>query len=278
MKLKRLLFGLLFSSAIGLLAERRGSLTRSGAAGAVITGTTIFGFGGLSWGLTLIYFFASSTLLSHFREREKERVAGDKFSKGARRDIWQALANGGVGTLAALGYGLDNHSPGPAPLLAAFVGAMATANADTWATEIGTLSPEQPRLITSGEPTTPGTSGGVTLLGTGAAVAGAVTVGAVAEALGAARHTTLRGRLPLLGLIGGMVGTITDSALGATVQAIYWCPRCQKETEQRVHKCGEETRLLRGFRWLDNDVVNFASTATGAVIALLAARKLARRI
>ncbi|HEX6778242.1 MAG TPA: DUF92 domain-containing protein [Ktedonobacterales bacterium] len=277
MKLKRFLFGLLFSSAIGLVAERRGSLTRSGAAGAVITGTTIFGFGGLSWGLTLIYFFVSSTLLSHFKEREKERVAGDKFSKGARRDIWQALANGGVGTLAAFGYGLNSRSPGPPPLLAAFVGAMATANADTWATEIGTLSSEPPRLITTGEPTAPGTSGGVTLLGTGAAVAGAATVGAVAEALGAARETPLRGRLPLLGLIGGLTGALTDSVLGATVQAIYWCPRCQKETEQRVHRCGEETRLLRGFRWLDNDVVNFASTAAGALTALLGARKLARR-
>lgn len=276
MKLKRFLFGLLFSSAIGLVAERRGSLTRSGAAGAVITGTTIFGFGGLSWGLTLIYFFVSSTLLSHFKEREKERVAGDKFSKGARRDIWQALANGGVGTLAAFGYGLGRRSPGPVSLLAAFVGAMATANADTWATEIGTLSSEPPRLITTGKPTASGTSGGVTLLGTGAAVAGAATVGAVAEALGAARETPLRGRLLLLGLIGGMAGALTDSVLGATVQAIYWCPRCQKATEQRVHRCGEETRLLRGFRWLDNDGVNFTSTAAGALTALLAARKLAR--
>jgi uncharacterized protein (TIGR00297 family) len=274
MKLKRLLFGLLFSGAIGLLAERRGSLTRSGAAGAVLTGTSIFGFGGLAWGLTLIYFFVSSTLLSHFREREKAAVAADKFSKGARRDIWQALANAGVAMGAAIGYGLGRHSPGPANLLAGFVGAMATANADTWATEVGTLSAEEPRRITTGELVAPGTSGGVTLLGTGAALAGAATVGLVAEALGAARETPLRGRLPVIAVLSGATGALADSVLGATVQAMYWCPRCQKETERRVHGCGEATQPLRGLPWLENDAVNFASTAAGALVAMLLARRL----
>ncbi len=277
MKLKRLVFGLLLSSLIGLVAERRGSLTKSGAAGAVITGTTIFGFGGLSWGLTLMYFFLSSTLLSHFKEREKARVAAEKFSKGSKRDLGQALANGGVGTLAAFGYGLGQRSPGPTLLLAAFVGAMAAANADTWATEVGTLSKDQPRSIITGQPVPLGTSGGITLLGTSAAVAGAATVGAVAEALGAARETPLRGRLSLLGLFGGMAGALIDSVLGATVQAMYWCPRCQQETERHIHTCGEQTQLRRGLPWLENDGVNFLSTAAGALVALLAARKLARR-
>ncbi len=277
MRLWRLLFGLCLSGAIGLLAERRAALTKSGAAGAVLTGTTIFGFGGVSWGLTLIYFFLSSTFLSHFKEREKSAIAADKFSKGSRRDLAQALANAGVASAAALGYDLRRRSPGPTALLAAFVGAMATANADTWATEVGTLSQDEPRLITSGQPVAPGTSGGVTLLGTGAALAGAASVGLVAEALGAGRGTALRGRLPLLGLIGGMAGALIDSLLGATAQAMYWCPRCQKETERRTHGCGQQTRYLRGLRWLENDGVNFASTAAGALVAALAARALARR-
>ena len=113
MKLKRFLFGLLLSGAIGLVAERRGSLTKSGAAGALLTGTTIFGFGGIAWGLTLIYFFLSSTFLSHFREREKSAVAADKFSKGSKRDLGQALANAGVASAVALSYGLRRRSPVP---------------------------------------------------------------------------------------------------------------------------------------------------------------------
>src|SRR5436305_15114472 len=67
----RLLPGLLFSTGIGLLAYRRRSLSRSGVAGAIITGTTTFGMGGWSWGLTLIFFFVSSSIFSHFRARDK---------------------------------------------------------------------------------------------------------------------------------------------------------------------------------------------------------------
>src|SRR5947209_19355634 len=101
----RLLLGLLFSAIIGILAYRRRSLSRSGVAGAVITGTTTFGLGGWSWGLSLIFFFVSSSFLSHFRERDKTGIATDKFSKGSQRDLGQVVANGGMATLLALGYG-----------------------------------------------------------------------------------------------------------------------------------------------------------------------------
>src|SRR5260370_34799950 len=97
-KLWRLLLGLVFSSGIGLLTCRRKSLTRSGIAGATVTGTTIFGLGGWSWGLSLIFFFVSSSFLSLWRAHEKERTAADKFSKGSQRDIAQVTANGGVAT------------------------------------------------------------------------------------------------------------------------------------------------------------------------------------
>ncbi|HKF36345.1 MAG TPA: DUF92 domain-containing protein, partial [Ktedonobacteraceae bacterium] len=76
----RLLLGLLLSAAISLIAYRRRSLSRSGVMGAIIAGTTTFGLGGWDWGLSLIFFFISSSMLSHFREREKAATAADKFS------------------------------------------------------------------------------------------------------------------------------------------------------------------------------------------------------
>src|SRR5256885_2440466 len=91
----RLLLGLLFSSVRGVVAYRRKSLDKSGVLGAIVCGTSIVGMGGWSWGLSLIYFFVSSSLLSSFRAREKAIVASDKFSKGSRRDLLQAVANGG---------------------------------------------------------------------------------------------------------------------------------------------------------------------------------------
>jgi uncharacterized membrane protein len=133
---RRLALGLLFSSAIALLAFRRRSLDSSGVAGAVASGTTIFAMGGWTWGVLLVLFFVSSSVLSHFRERDKAQVAADKFSKGSQRDLGQVAANGGVATLIALGYGLTSRPEMRESLQAGFTGALAAANADTWATEL----------------------------------------------------------------------------------------------------------------------------------------------
>ena len=145
----RLLVGLLLSLLIGWLAYRRGSLTRSGWLGAVLTGTLTFGFGGFGWGAVLITFFVTSTLLSRFKQRYKEQVAGEKFEKGGRRDLMQALANGGLGALLAVVYGLGGEA---GAVLAAFAGALATVTADTWATELGVLNRSAPRLVTTMQP------------------------------------------------------------------------------------------------------------------------------
>jgi uncharacterized protein (TIGR00297 family) len=150
--------GLLLSTAIGGLAYWRRSLTLSGWAGAIVVGTLTFGFGGWAWGFALIAFFISSSLLSRFKESIKTQRAGEKFAKGGRRDFWQALANGGLGALVALIYGVSGT---PDLLLAFFAGVMGTVTADTWATELGVLSTRPPRLITSGKVVEPGTSGGI---------------------------------------------------------------------------------------------------------------------
>jgi uncharacterized protein (TIGR00297 family) len=262
----RLLLGLLFSSAIALLAYRRRSLSRSGVVGAMVTGTVITGMAGWSWGLTLIYFFVSSSLFSHLREREKAVAGADKFSKGSRRDIVQAAANGGLATLCALAYGLSSTARARRLLQAAFTGALAAANADTWATELGILSASKPRLITSWGRVPPGTSGGVTLLGSAASALGALTLGLFFWIAQGCKKPFAR--LPVLSLCSGMAGSLFDSFLGATVQAMYYCPSCQTETERRVHHCGTPTTLLRGVTWMNNDTVNFLATLCGGAVAV----------
>ncbi|MDQ2713563.1 MAG: DUF92 domain-containing protein [Chloroflexota bacterium] len=273
------MLGLLFSGAVSLLAYRRRSLSGSGVPGAMVTGATIVGLGGWDWGLALVFFFVSSSLFSHFREREKARTAADKFSKGSQRDLLQVAANGGVATLAALGYGLVGQRQATRELfLAGFTGALATATADTWATELGVLSPQQPRLLTSGQRVAPGTSGGITPLGTGAAALGALAQGSVFQLtrLRQSRHARGAGRfLPLIALTSGLAGSLFDSLLGATVQAIYYCPTCHKETEWRIHNCGTRTTPLRGLSWLNNDVVNFLATLFGGLVAMVTTQLLA---
>ena len=258
----RIAAGLVLSAFIGAVAYRRHSLDRSGWLGAIITGTATFGFGGWTWGSVLIVFFVTSSALSHFRQAQKQRIAGEKFEKGGRRDLWQALANGGAGAALALAYVLTGE---PIVLLAAYVGVMATVTADTWATEIGVLSPHPPRLITSGRIVAPGTSGGVTLYGTGASAGGALLIGAATLLFMAAERGVWLVALLPAALVGGVVGSLVDSLLGATVQAMYLSPT--GETEKRASRDGVRYPLLRGWRWMNNDMVNFLSSLAGGAAA-----------
>ena len=265
-RLLQIAAGLVLSAAIAWLAYRRQALTPSGVLGAVLTGTTIFGFGGLDWGLILITFFVSSSLLTRYKAAAKAQVA-EQFAKGGSRDLWQALANGGIAALVAVAYGLTGAAH--LPLLFAFVGAIAEANADTWATELGVLSRQTPRMITTREPVAPGTSGGVTWDGTGAALAAAALIGGLAALFGWLGQIPLSAAVVLLpvGALAGTIGSLVDSLLGATAQGIYYCDICGKETERELHRCGNRTRLMRGWRALNNDWVNFIGTLVGAAVA-----------
>jgi uncharacterized protein (TIGR00297 family) len=261
-----LLIGLILASSIAVLAYKHGSLSFSGGVGATIVGTLIFAMGGLTWAVLLIAFFVTSSALSHYHARAKEPLA-EKFQKGHRRDLGQVLANGGLGALLALAYAFS-----PQPIVfAAFVGAMATVNADTWATELGVLSKAAPRLITSGRVVAVGTSGGVTWLGTLVALSGAFLIGVLAWIFASftdyASHITPT--LVFIAAVAGLLGSLFDSLLGATVQAIYYCDFDQKETESAIHRCGHPNRLIRGWRWLDNDWVNFLASIVGCMVAIL---------
>lgn len=248
----------ILSTIIVALALWRGSLSRSGAAAAFIVGLLTFGFGGWEWGVLLALFFFTSSLLSHYKEREKQ-AAAEKFDKGHRRDAGQVLANGGAGALTAvLSFLL------PSPLwLPLFVGMMATVTADTWATELGTLSKRPPRLLTTGKIVPVGTSGAVSVWGTAVSFLGGALIG-LAAALFTGQWAFL-----LMGGLGGLFGSLFDSLLGATVQQIYQCVVCRKETEKKAH-CGQPTRPFRGWPWLNNDLVNLLASLSGGFLALLA--------
>jgi uncharacterized protein (TIGR00297 family) len=250
--------GLILSTLIGYVGYRRAALSRGGWLGAMITGTIIFGFGGLAGGALLVVFFASSSILTHFKEAAKAEVVAN-FSKGGQRDLGQALANGGVATIAALILGLTQNPIG----FAALVGALAEANADTWATELGVLSKRLPRLITSGRIVDAGTSGGVTALGLIATAIGAGVIGLLAALFQS------NGRLIWIGLIAGSIGALFDSLIGATVQCIYYSDARHTETEKPIELDGAPNRLLRGFVFINNDVVNFVSTLIGAVVSAI---------
>jgi len=245
----RVVLGFIIAAAIALFARRTRSLSTSGAIAAVVVGTVAVA-AGWNWGLLLILYFASSTALSHFGRAEKERRTSSIVEKGGERDAIQVLANGLV-----FAIGAATHS------LALGAGALAASAADTWATEIGTLYGRHPRSILTFRRVAPGTSGGVSLIGTLAAVAGACFIAILVRD---------SARIPVV--IGGVAGAFADTLLGATIQSRRWCDACRTETERQIHDCAQPTRALRGLGWLDNDVVNFLATLVGGLLAASLAR------
>lgn len=275
----RLAAGLLLSAAIGLLALRRGSLSRSGVLGAILTGTLLFGLGGFSAGFTLIVFFVSSSLLSKFTEARR-RTLSEKYAKGSRRDFWQAMANAGVASAFAVGAALASWAGRgdlAGLLVCGMVGALATSNGDTWATEIGAFSRVPPRsILPPFARVEPGTSGGITALGTGAALAGAMLIGitfALLRAVGIDpepwREAGSAFTVIAAAEVGGLAGAMFDSLLGATVQGLYRDEARGRITEKARDATGKPNPLARGLPWMTNDLVNFLASFIGALVAVL---------
>lgn len=257
----RVLLGIAVSGAVAALARRGGALSGSGAWAAAGVGTVIFAGGGAVWFAALGAFFVSSTLLGRVGAAHKVGTKRE-FEKGDTRDAWQVVANGGVAAAAALGMALW---PDPRWLYA-FAGALATANADTWATELGILSRGEPRSILTLAPVPRGTSGAVSLLGLGATVAGALLVGVVAAFAAAAPA-----HLVLAAAGAGTVGSLADSLAGATLQESFYCRGCARACEAPRHHCGAAAERVRGLRGFGNDAVNLVATLAGAAVAALLA-------
>lgn len=261
----QILLGFLLASLVALLAYRAHSLDRSGAYAAILVGTVVFGFGGWPWAVLLLTFFITSSGLSRaFRHRKQE--LGEKFAKGHERDAGQVLGNGGLAMLFVLVHAIFPQS------IAGWVGfaaSLAAVNADTWATELGVLNPAPPRMITDlRRRVEKGTSGGISLLGTIASLLGASVIALPAVLFSPVG--TLNAGHGLLIAACGLAGSLFDSYLGATVQAMYYCPADQKETEKHpLHNCGTETIQMRGWRWLDNDWVNFACSTFASLAAFV---------
>jgi uncharacterized protein (TIGR00297 family) len=215
---------------------------------------------GWSWAVLLVVYFGSSVALTRFRAGVKAFRTDSVVAKGGPRDATQVLANGFVFALAAALW-LVTAWEG---WRAIGVGALAAAASDTWATEIGTLSRNEPRSVLTWRPVPTGTSGGVSAAGAVAAIAGSVFIALVTITLGWPREA------PWSAFVGGVAGSTVDSLLGATVQQRRWCDQCDSPTERARHRCGVATRFVGGMPWIDNDVVNVTSTLAGALLGLLA--------
>jgi uncharacterized protein (TIGR00297 family) len=263
------LLGVGLSIAFAVAAGHRGSLSPSGVVAAAIVGSSTWLGLGHGTFVVLCVFFGSSSLLGRVRKRDKQIIALD-YAKGDRRDAWQVLANGGPACLAGLLAQLDalpmlNHAGSPTALRAIACASIASANADTWATELGVLARSEPWHLRSLKRVPRGTSGAVSGLGTAVALSGAATIATSAWATG-----VISGSKEWLGIcLLGLMGAILDSLLGATLQRQYRCAVCGKRIEAKMH-CAVPSQTAQP-RWaiLDNDQVNFLANLAAALAMAL---------
>lgn len=255
--------GTLLGLFIAFLSLKLKFLSASGAVTTFLLATLIYGFGGWTWTVPVLTFFVLSSLLSKIGKRKKARF-DLIFEKGDRRDAGQVFANGGIAGLLMI---LFVFVPDKVIYLM-YLASLAAAAADTWATEIGVLWGNNPRLIYNLKPVPAGTSGGVTLSGFAAALLGAGFIGVSGMFFPLAQTAWRSAGILVLIAGAGFFGSLIDSLLGATLQAQYRCDICGKITESKIH-CQKPTRLVTGISRIDNDRVNFLNTLSGAGFFLL---------
>jgi uncharacterized protein (TIGR00297 family) len=251
-------FAFALAIAAGSLALRM--LTLKGAGAQFFLGWLLFALGAWQWTVPILVFFLTASALTKYALRKR---GGEERTIASHdiRNAWQVLANGGMaGLLAVLWY-----CTGSELLYMAYLGGVASVAADTWGTEIGITSRSAPRLITTWNSVDPGRSGAISLRGMTAGAIGSAVVSAssipwlAGETVGIALTSLV---------LGGTLGSVVDSYLGAAVQAQHVCSCCGRVTDQ-VNHCGHPTRLFRGVSWIGNDLVNLACSVTGSAAAVV---------
>lgn len=246
---------LCLAGLITLFAYWKKSLSASGAWMAAIVGGVICLSNRVDFIILLLLFFVSSSILTRWRSREKKKIEENLYEKTGKRDWQQVLANGAVGAICAVLYWLD-----PQPAYAfAYYASFAVANADTWASEIGVLSKQDPISIIRFQRVDRGISGGVSVLGLWASLLGGLFIGIIYGVY----TQDLQGAL-WLGVI-GFLGSILDSILGAVFQPVYWNSTQKIYTEKQSDHGHPNTRI-KGISWFTNDVVNMVVVVCGALL------------
>jgi uncharacterized protein (TIGR00297 family) len=219
-------------------------LTIDGAVSASIFGSYAYGLGGIPGAAVVLGFFISGSFLS------KDLISKEGFlEKKFRRDGKQVWANGFWFALWILIWFLS----GVDAFLMASVAAIATATADTWATEVGGNRVKgKTRLITTGKKVQPGTDGGISFYGTLAAVSGAILIALIIW--------VFKQETPLISVIlvalTGFGGCLIDSYIGAKFQNSEY-------TFPGMSLFGLENM------YVSNNFVNWVSAGLASLISLI---------
>jgi uncharacterized protein (TIGR00297 family) len=264
---------------IAFAAYKLRMLSLSGMIAATCIGGIIFGFGGISASVLLMFFFLSGSLLGRLntpppfqgggwgvvsRDGNNHPLILSLKRRGDARDFKQVLCNGIVPAIAVMIIYFRHDLREEISLL--FLGALATATADTWATEIGMRFGKSTYNVFTFRKMKKGLSGGVSFAGLFASILGAFFIGALSlirfNETDALCGLVLIKVIPVI-MISGFIGALLDSIIGATIQAKYKLPE-GGITEVK----SEGAVLVSGSRFIGNNVTNLIATFWGGLVAI----------
>ncbi|KAK4325251.1 hypothetical protein Pmani_004209 [Petrolisthes manimaculis] len=256
---------------------RRRSISFSGAVCGLFVGFLLT-LGSYAFFVNLLVFFVMSSKATKFKGSYKRKFEKD-FKEGGERNWVQVVCNGGVASLMSWLYIIDcGCGEQPINLLynyrcswlsLAVLGALSCCNGDTWASELGTvLTSSQPFLITSLRPVPRGTNGGVTVIGLVMSFLGGMVVGVghyLALLLLVSNSVMLSSppqwHIIIVGALGGLLGSLIDSLLGATLQFSG-----MDADGKIVERDGAGVVWINGSHLLDNHAVNLISSLLTAIL------------
>ncbi|TYZ59859.1 hypothetical protein PybrP1_005801 [[Pythium] brassicae (nom. inval.)] len=268
---------LALAALLGRRGLRKQSLDASGALAAFVVGFFSLA-SGYRFGVLLLGFYISGSRLTKVRAAAKQKLDAN-YKVGGQRSARQVLACSALATGVALYYVAtfgDQDQPiefAAAPLrsflLASYIGHYACCTADTWASELGVLSASAPRMITTLRVVPAGTNGAVSALGLAASALGGAFIGGLYWAMSLFSGTA-QVQVVLLGAVTGLLGSLLDSLLGATLQATWFDSERHTICEERHHTTAAATHVS-GKDVLTNEQVNAVSVvATTLAAGLLA--------
>lgn len=248
-----ILTGLGLSLMTAYLAFFFNWITLDATKAAIILGTITFGFGGIWPAIALIFFFLSSSLI--IRNKRLDGIVNgsvplrsDDPYHNSRRNGYQVWGNGfwvAVFCLAWFQFDMDFF-------LIAVYGAIATATADTWATELGSRKKGRTRLITTFKKVEPGTDGGISITGTLASAAGSIAVASLLLIM----PEPYDFNEAVVVAIAGFLGSVADSYMGAIFQT------------QNI-QLFKSDRIVGRDAMLKNCLVNWTATGIGGLITII---------
>ncbi|ASA77354.1 DUF92 domain-containing protein [Thermococcus sp. 5-4] len=195
-------------AGLGFGSYRFKALDAKGAVAAALLGLSVIELGGVYPFAALLTFVVLGVLATKYKFREKAKLGAAQSRNGIRS--WGNVLGNGLAAVIFLAFEYFSHMD---VFWAASFAAIATANGDTLASELGKIFGKSPKLITTLRPAKPGTNGAVSWAGELFALAGALIMGLFALPVTAEKATML-----LAVTLGGFIGVNLDSLIGATLE------------------------------------------------------------